>query len=428
MGLTNSPATFIRCVDHVLGDLKWKVCDVYFDDIIVFSSTFEEHLKHIDMVLSRIQDAGLTINPSKVQLCRQKLKFLGHVIEPGKCHPNPEKVSAINNYPVPFSPLQIQKFLGLVGFYRKFIPYFALHAKPLHALIKKGVKFAWNTEAQIGFEELKRSLSLLTEVHLPDLNHRFIIQCDASDSGLGAVFIQEKDGKRYPIWFASRTLKPAETRYSVSEKECLSVLWAINKFQGYFEYSRFVIETDHQALSWLRKLKARWFLALQMYNFEERYKPGNSVSIRGADTLSRLPALLLMEEFTMIDRTEMIEAQINDPDSSKVMKYVKGMYSPISRNEKEHLRLEKDRGFICEDGLLMRYVGPKVRPWEDESLYWRIWVPHCLRWKLISNFHASVISGHLGIRKTFHRLEERFYWRSMRRDVSSYINRCSIVK
>jgi transposase InsO family protein len=431
MGLSNSPATFVRCIDHVLGDLKWKICAVYFDDIIVFSSTFEEHLLHLEMVLTRIKEAGLTINPSKVQLCRQKLKFLGHVIEPGKCLPNPEKVEVVRNYPVPISALHIQKFLGLVGFYLKFIPDFATHAKPLYTLIKKGVKFAWNSEAQNGFDELRNSLTSLTEVYLPDLNLPFIIQCDASDSGLGAVLVQEKDGRRYPIWFASRSLKSAETRYSVSEKECLSVLWAIEKFRGYVEYSHFIIETDHQALSWLRKLKepagrlARWFLTLQMYDFEVRYKPGDSVNMRGADALSRLPAILHMEECGSVSRFDIIEEQEKDDELSKLVQFLRGIYSPLSFREKEHLKLEGERSFISEDGLLMRYVGPKSRPWEDEALFWRIWVPKSLRSKLIFAFHNTLISGHMGIRKTFHRLEERFYWKNMRRDVSSFVNRCA---
>jgi hypothetical protein len=325
MGLRNSPATFVRCIDQVLGDLKWKICCVYFDDILIFSQTFEEHLDHIQQVLTKLREAGLTIHPKKVQLCRQKLKFLGHIIEPGKSHPNPEKVEKLHNYPTPKNATQVMQFLGLVGFYRKFIPDFAKFAKPLHELTKKDCKFKWSDDAQKSFKFLKGALTEMTEVYMPDLNHPFVIQCDASEKGVGAVLLQEKEGNRYPIWFASRSLKPAETRYSTSEKECLAVLWAIEKFKGFIEYSHFVVETDHQALQWLQKIKepsgrlARWFFTLQMYDFEVRYRPGNSPSIRGADALSRNPEIHFIQEGIQIDLNEMIQAQSDDSELSKII-------------------------------------------------------------------------------------------------------------
>jgi len=153
-------------------------------------------------------------------------------------------------------------FLGLVGIYRKFVPNFAKMAKSLNELTRKGKSFVWTQETEEAFQSLRDSLSNMAEVYLADLNHPFLIQCDASENG--AVLLQEKDGIRYPVWFASRSLKPAETRYTVSEKECFAVLWAIDKFRGFVEYNHFVVETDHQALAWLQKIKepsgrlARW--------------------------------------------------------------------------------------------------------------------------------------------------------------------------
>jgi len=254
MGLKNSPATFVRCVDQVLGDLKWKVCAVYFDDTIIFSSNFEEHVRHIDLVLGRLKEAGLTIHPKKVQLCCQRLKFLAHIIEPGRCRPNPEKVEALRKFPTPPNSKQIMIFFGLVDFYRKFVPNFAKMAKPLNELTRKIKSFVWTQETEDAFQSLRDSLSNMAEVYLPDLNHPFLIQSDASDIGLGAVLLQEKDGIRYPVWFASRSLKPAETRYSVSEKECLAVLWSNEKCCGFVEYNHFVVETD-QSFSLVTKDK-----------------------------------------------------------------------------------------------------------------------------------------------------------------------------
>jgi hypothetical protein len=144
VGLMNSPATFQRCIDAVLGDLKWKICICYFDDIIIFSKTFEEHCEYLRLVLQHLMDAGLTISPKKVQLFRQRIKFLGHIVEPGKVYPNPDnKVKAIQNYPPLRNREDVRRFLGLVSFYRKFIPNASIHAKPLTDLMKEDAKFCW---------------------------------------------------------------------------------------------------------------------------------------------------------------------------------------------------------------------------------------------------------------------------------------------
>jgi len=452
MGLRNSPATFVRCVDQVMGNLKWQICCVYFDDIIIFSQTFEEHLSHIKEVLNRLQEAGLTIHPAKVQLCRRKLKFLGHIIEPGKCAPNPDKVLVLRSYPTPKNGKDIQRFLGLVGFYRRFVPDFAVYAKPLQTLIKKGVKFSWSEECERSFQFLKNSLSDTSEVFIPDLNKPFIIQCDASDVTIGSVLIQEVDGERFPVWFASRCLKPSEQKYSVSEKECLAVLWAINKFRGYVECSHFIVETDHQALSWLRRIKepagrlARWFMTLQMYDFEVHYKPGQSKLMAGADALSRIPReesnladfeycfLSLDEGAPVITRQQVILEQRNDPILKCIVSYMQNNKDSDSKKDNsggeltavqlERIKALSQKCVILDDGMLMRYVGPRGQPWDDESYYWRIYLPSSLKFEVMHIFHSDVLAGHLGVRKTFNRLESRVYWRNIRRDVADFVKRC----
>ena len=430
MGLKNSPATFQRCVDAVLGDIKWVYCAVYFDDIVVFSETFEDHLIHVAEVLRRIRNAGLTINPNKIQLCRKQFKFLGFIIEPNKCYPDPAKVAVLNNYPIPKNPKQIQKFLGLAGFYRRFIDKFSLIAKPLTTLIQKNTKFIWSEEAQNAFDKIRNALTKLSMVYLPDLNSPFIIQTDASEVGLGAVLLQEKDSLKLPIWFASRALKPAELKYSVSEKECLAVVWAIEKFRGYIEYTHFTIQTDHQALAWLQKLKepagrlARWFMTLQMYNFDVMYRPGDSVNMRGADALSRIPELVCLVTADPLDRMALISEQNADPVLKEVILYHKNEnHFPQSERLNKIRSLAKFSN-ITDDGLLMKYVGPKGKPWQDESLYYRVWIPKKFQEALMKIFHSDILSAHLGIRKTYLKLEQRVYWEGMRKDVTNFVRRC----
>jgi transposase InsO family protein len=431
MGLMNSPATFQRCIDAVLGDLKWSICLCYFDDIIIFSKTFEEHRAHIKAVLSKLKEAGFTIHPNKIQLCRTKLKFLGHIVEPGKVYPNPEKVECIRKYPVPRNKKNIQQFLGLIGFYRKFIPNIALHARPITMLLRDEIEFIWSNECQITFEYLKSVLTDLSELHLPDLNGQFIISTDASRVGLGAVLLQVKDGVRYPIWFASRCLRPAETRYSTPELECLAVIWAIEKFRGYIEYTKFIVETDHQALSWLQRIKepsgrlAHWFLILQHYQFEVHYKPGCSLNMKAPDALSRMQEIILYLKLDINEpRTTFIHEQDSDDELISVKQFLKG--EVIGMNPQEIHRLKKiaDRCKILSDGMLMRFVGPKGKPWEDEKKYWRVWVPKSLRVKVMSVAHEDILSAHLGIRKTFLRLESMVYWYGLNRDVSKYVKSC----
>jgi hypothetical protein len=196
-------------MDEVLGDLKWKICICYFDDI--FSNTYEEHLKHIELVLSRLQEASLTIHPKKVQLCRKR--FLIFIVEPNKCYPDPEKVSKIRGFPVPRNVKEIQGFLGPVGFYKRFIPEVSQLAKALTNLTQKGVEFNFGEAEVAALNYLKNAINELSLLYLTDLNVPFIITTDASAKGLGAILSQEQIRIRNPIWFASRGLRPAETRH-----------------------------------------------------------------------------------------------------------------------------------------------------------------------------------------------------------------------
>jgi len=434
MGLKNSPATFQRMVDNVLGDNKWLIVLVYFDDIMVFSTTFEKHLEDNRTVLSKLKSAGLTIKPSKVQLCRKKLNFLGHVIDSGKCYPNPKKIECLMNYPRPKRVKEIQMFLGLVGFYRKFIPEFSIKARPLHMLLKKNVKFKWSDETQESFDFLKNALSRVSELYLPNLNGTFIIQSDASISGLGAILSQEREGVRFPIWFASRSLRGAEIRYSITELELLAALWAIEKFRGYIEYTHFVLETDHQALSWLYKIKdpagriARWYMTFQMYDFEIRYRPGTSACMKAPDALSRIPELMCFITESPLDRLDLISKQNEDSVLSKVKSVIRNFFNSIPKSDIEKYKRRASKCSISSDGLLMRYVGPRNKPWEDERLYWRVWIPQSLRHEVLEIFHSHLTAGHLGIMKTFGKIEQRMYWENMRRDVVKFVKSCLVCQ
>jgi len=433
MGLRNAPSTFQRCVDKILGPYKGQFCAVYFDDICVFSKSFEEHINHIALVLEKLRNAGFTIHPNKVQLCRTTFKYLGFVIQPGKCLPDEEKVKCLKQYPRPSSPKDIQKFLGFVGFYRRFVPDFAKHSKPLTSLLKKGIKFEWNANAELGFTALKNSLSEYTLLYLPDMTKEFIIQTDASDFAIGAILLQEVDEVRHPVWFASRTLRPAEINYSTFQKEILAVLWAIEKFKGFVEYSHFTLETDHQAISWLNRIKdptgrlARWFMQLQMFDFTVHYRKGTSKIMQGPDALSRIHHIMLTESDMTISRDEFVQAQDNDAWLMSIKEFMLNGKESLSFS-KESLTREASYCSLTDDKMLMKYVGCKGKPWEDERQHWRVYVPKSMQNRVIAAFHSDELSCHLGIRKTFGKLEQRVYWKNLRKDVQNYINRCMVCQ
>ncbi len=201
----------------------------------------------------------LTVHPSNIKVCVQEIKYLGHIISPGHVRPNPDKVVAVRDFPVPKRVKHLQQFLGLAGYYMRFIQHYSEISKPLALLLGKDVVGKWGDAPNQAFEEIKKALINNMGTDLPDLNKPFTIQTDASGIGLGDVLLQEtgegEEVEMKPIYFASRGLTKAEANCSVTELECLAIIWAIKKFKNYVEYTHFTVETDHQAIKWLKTLK-----------------------------------------------------------------------------------------------------------------------------------------------------------------------------
>ena len=297
-GLCNAPATFQRAMDHLLRTLR-RFCLPYMDDVIIFSQgDFDRHLQHIDIVLQKLQSAPMVAKPIKFKVMQKELKFLGHIIAPHTIRPDPQKTSAVLAFPTPRSVRDLQSFLGLVSYYRRFVPSMATLAEPLYRLFKKNAPWRWDRVEAAAMESLKIALTSPPLMSLPDFDRDFFLCTDASDCGIGAVLSQlDKDSKEHPVYYASRTLNPAERNYSTSERECLAVKWACDLFRPYLLGRPFKLYTDHAALRWLFRTKdpksklVRWILALQEYNMTILPRPGQSNA--NADALSRLPGLLL---------------------------------------------------------------------------------------------------------------------------------------
>ena len=256
-GLSGAPASFQKLMDRILRGSQ-EYSEAYLDDVVIFSETLEEHLKHLTDILERIRKAGLTVKLGKCQFAMSQCVYLGHVVGNGMVKLERSKVEAIENFPVPENKREIRTFLGLTGYYRKFIPDYATIAAPLSDLTKKALpnSLKLNDEARKAFEKLKKLLCSEAVLSSQDLGRPFILQTDASDRGVGAVLCQQgDDGEEHPVYYYSRKFLPREERYSVIEKECLAIKLAVAAFRVYLLGRSFVIQTDHRSLEWLDRLK-----------------------------------------------------------------------------------------------------------------------------------------------------------------------------
>nr|XP_054598745.1 uncharacterized protein LOC129163840 [Nothobranchius furzeri] len=293
-GLKNAPATFQRLMEVVLGDLRGKNCFVYLDDIIVYSSTPEQHRFDLQAVFDKLQMAKLTVNMKKSHFFRTSLKFLGHVVSSSGVEVDAEKTKAVQDFPVPQNIKELQRFLGIAGWYHRFVPGFSQLTEPLHALKRRGAKYIWTPQCQAAFETLKKYLVSPPILGHPDFNLPFIVYTDASEVGLGAVLTQPTGlGTEQVLAFASRTLNKAERNYSTTEQECLAVVWALEKWRYYLEGRHFTVVTDHSSLVWVFKTTKpstrliRWALRLQEFSFTVEYRKGRYNTV--PDALSRAP-------------------------------------------------------------------------------------------------------------------------------------------
>lgn len=255
-GLQNSPISFQTLMANVLRGLNWKSVLVYVDDILIFSSSFEEHLKHLDQVFKRLKEANLKLQHTKCHFAVKKLKFLGHIISKNGIEVDPEKTKAMSEFPTPKTQKQVRSFLGMANYYRRFIPSFAKIATPLNALLSKEKKWDWTESCQNAFEILKDKLITAPVLSYPDPNRPLMPTCDASDTSIGYVFGQlDDENKEYVVAYGGKSLSPDQRKFTTTEKECLAVISGIEAFRQYLVHNKFTVVTDHKALVWLQTAK-----------------------------------------------------------------------------------------------------------------------------------------------------------------------------
>ncbi|KAL8611041.1 hypothetical protein ACOMHN_042657 [Nucella lapillus] len=291
-GMVNAPAVFTRMMRKLLKGLKGV--ENFMDDILIASKTWEEHMSQLAEVLMRLKQANLTARPTKCQVGFPDLEFLGFMVGGGAKQPEKSKVEQMISSARPKTTKEVRSLLGLIGFYREFVPNFAAITSPLSDLTKKGQPpvVEWTDAAEQALQTVKERLGAYPILKLPDMSKQFTLRTDASGVGLGAVLLQEHDGQKFPVKYASRKLSKCEQGYATVEAECLAVVWGVQKFQKYLYGNQFIIETDHQPLKFLQEAKLknsrvlRGAMSLQPYRYHIDYIPGRENV--GADYLSRV--------------------------------------------------------------------------------------------------------------------------------------------
>jgi O-acetyl-ADP-ribose deacetylase (regulator of RNase III) len=292
-GLKGAPSTFQRLVNRVLMGINGFRAFVYLDDIIIIATSVQEHEERLREVFDRLRQYNLKLQPAKCEFMRREVNYLGHIISEDGIRPDPKKTACLTNFPVPRNPKEVKSFLGLAGYYRKFVKDFSQISKPLTSLLKKEARFEWSDMCQNSFEQLKEILTTEPLLQHPDFTQPFLITTDASNSAIGAVLSQGRVGSDLPISYISRTLNQAEVNYNTTEKELLAIVWAVKQFRHYVFGHKFYIITDHRPLTWLFSVSdpgarlIRWRLKLEEHDYEIIYKPG--VLNTNADALSRIP-------------------------------------------------------------------------------------------------------------------------------------------
>jgi hypothetical protein len=286
-GLTNALATFQGIMNKIFAPLLRKTVSVFVDDILIYNPTLDNHIAHLKQVFQLLAENQLLVKKYKCSFALQELEYLGHIIGPNGVSTDKSKILAVIEWPTPSNLKSLRGFLGLTGYYRKFIRNYGVIAQPLTQLLKKGVLYVWGPAQKTAFVTLKNAMSSAPVLALPDFSKTFVLETDASQTGIGAVLMQQD----HPVAFLSKALGPRNQTLSVYEKECMAILLAIEKWRAYMQHREFIIRTDHKILLHLTdqrlhtSLQQKAFVKLMGLQFRIQYKKGNSNL--AADALSR---------------------------------------------------------------------------------------------------------------------------------------------
>lgn len=434
-GLSNAPATFQRFMNRVLQPFLGKFVMVYLDDIVIYSDSVLEHEKHLQMVLDTLKENSLVAKRSKCAFFYSQISFLGFIIGGGKVLTDPEKIIKVKNWPRPKTVKDCQSFVGLTGFYRRFIKNYAKITAPLQDFITGKTK--WAEPQDESFQTIKDKMVSTPVLQAPIFKegYKFRVTTDASDTCLGFVLEQLDDkGKLLGvIQYGSKKLVGAELNYPVREKEFYAVITALKKFRSYLMYRRFLICTDHHSLIYLKQQKqvnsgrlARWLDFLSQFEFDIQYIRGKTNS--AADALSRYPDIPMIETLSVTGsetrmsmnedlKRKIVEGYPSDEEFGHIYEIL------LHRRETPPDLHHHIQHFTIDEGLLL------YRATKGEEFV-RICIPAqgTLRKDLIGQCHDGPTAGHFGAFKTYEMLARSFYWNRMIKTVKRYVATCDVCQ
>ena len=429
-GLTNAPAYFMNLMNKVFMDYLDKFVVVFIDDILIYSKNEKEHEEHLRIVLETLRKHQLYAKFSKCQFWLREVGFLGHVVSEGGISVDPALIRAILERAAPTNQTEVRSFLGLAGYYRKFVEGFSSIARPLTQLLRKDHKFVWTDKCEKSFQELKNRLVSAPVLTMPDVTKSFDVYCDASKLGLGSVLMQE--GK--VISYISRQLRPHELNYHTHDLELAAVVHALKAWRHFLMGKRCEIYTDHKSLKYIftqRELnmrQRRWIELIKDYDLSIHYHPGKANVV--ADALSREPVSLnsmikirqpgLWKEleqlgievvsYGMLDTMEVKPTLVDQiKEAQQGQKSIEGI--------KNRMKREEVPGFTIDSEGVLWYKGRICVPSESE-----------LKQTILAEAHDSLYSIHPGGTKMYQDLKERFWWHGMKREIALFVAKCSVCQ
>nr|CAE04051.2 OSJNBb0062B06.9 [Oryza sativa Japonica Group] len=429
-GLTNAPAFFMNLMNKIFMEYLDQFVVVFIDDILIYSKNEEEHAEHLRLIMEKLRDHQLFAKFSKCEFWLDRVAFLGHVISSNGVEVDPSKVEAVLAWNPPKNVSEIRSFLGLAGYYRRFIEGLSKLARPMIELLKKEKKFEWSAACEDGFQEMKKRLTTAPVLTLPDIRKDFEIFCDASRQGLECVLMQE----RKVVAYASRQLRPHEVNYPTHDLELAAVVHALKIWRHYLIGNRCEVYTDHKSLKYiftqteLNMRQRRWLELIKDYDLGIHYHSGKANVV--ADALSRKTYCNVAQTWPdqdhlcrELEKLRLAVVQSGVPASLTVQPTLE---SQIREAQKD------DEGI---KGLIKRIQEKKGTDFsiDDQGTVWcgpRICVPAKkeLRDLILKEAHESAYSIHPGSTKMYQDIKAYFWWAGMKRDVTEYVALCDICQ